>query len=266
MFIEKSIYKIGFIGSGKLATQLAMALYDKGIDVAQIYSRNFQNASILADRVKAEAIEKISDFSESTDIVIVSISDSAYSTIDLSVIKKDIIIVHTSGSLSIDVLKSRINCGVFYPLQTFNKYDIPDWNKIPICIEADSLENSQKIKNLASLLSKNIYDINSVQRASLHLAAVFVCNFTNSMYAIGEELLDEKEISLNLLRPLIEETAKNAIKNSPKYIQTGPAVRNDKPILEKQIESLKHHKDYAEIYKLITKIIQKQQKSITKRS
>jgi len=262
MFTEKLISKIGFIGSGKVATQLAIACADKGFDVTHIYSRNLQNASTLADKVNAKAIENISDFSESMDLIIVSISDSAFSSIDFSAIEKDIMIVHTSGSLSMDVLNSRINYGVFYPLQTFNKFGKPDWDKIPICIEANLSENVQKLNNLASFLSKSVYEINSLQRATLHLSAVFVCNFTNAMYVIGEDLLDESNISLDILRPLIEETSKNAINNSPKQIQTGPAVRNDKPIIEKHIKNLENHADYEEIYKLMTKIIFKQQNSI----
>lgn len=262
MFKEDVIAKVGFIGSGKVATQMAIVLSEKGIDVAQIYSRNYKNASILAAKVNALAIESVKDFVEYLDLIIVSISDSAFNSIDLSAIGKDIMIVHTSGSLPMDYLKNHKNYGVFYPLQTFNKFDKTNWDKIPICIEANSTSNTKKLKVLAKLLSNSIFDINSRQRAVLHLSAVFVCNFTNAMYVIGDELLDESEINIDILRPLIEQTAINAINNSPKQIQTGPATRNDTTIIEKHIRSLEKHKDYAEIYKLMTKVIYKQQNNI----
>jgi predicted short-subunit dehydrogenase-like oxidoreductase (DUF2520 family) len=259
MIVENEISKVGFIGSGKVATQLAIALNEKRIEVTQVYSRNIDNATVLAEKVDASAIVSITDFNKDLDLIIVSISDSAFKLLDLSSVAKDTIVVHTSGSLSIDVLEQQDNYGVFYPLQTFNMFDKPDWNKIPICIETSNERIGEKLKILAKVLSNNIYDINSTERANLHLAAVFVCNFTNSMYAIGEELLDKNKISFDLLRPLIEETANKVMTKSPKILQTGPAVRNDKSIIKKHIDKLEATPDYADIYRLMTNVIYKQQ-------
>ncbi len=259
MIANKEISKVGFIGSGKVATQLAISFYDRGIDVAQIYSRNFDNALTLAKKTGAAAISEISGFDKDLDLIVISISDSAFGDLELFSLPQNTLIVHTSGSLSIDVLRGIKNHGVFYPLQTFNMYDKPNWDTIPICIEANTENNIYKLKNLARLFSKKIFDINSKERAILHLSAVFVCNFTNALYAIGEEILDKNNISFDLLRPLIEETAKKTMIKSPKLLQTGPAVRNDRLIIDKHIQSLADNTDYAKIYKLMSKIIYKQQ-------
>lgn len=262
MIKANTISKVGFIGSGRVATQMAIGLYEKGINIVQIYSRTYNNALSLAEKTEASAIESIKDFNKSIDIIIISISDNAFLELDLSSINEETLVVHTSGSLGMDLLSERKKYGVFYPLQTFNFFDKPLWNKIPFCVEANSPINLQKLKSLAMILSNNVYEINSKERSVLHLSAVFVCNFTNSMYAIGEEILDESGISLDILRPLIEETAKKVMTNSPKKLQTGPAVRNDEKIIEKHISSLNKTPDYADIYKLMTKIISKQQKTI----
>ena len=48
-------------------------------------------------------------------------------------------IVHTSGSVGLDVFKNKIdNFGVFYPLQSFNKDIEMELENVPICIEAIS--------------------------------------------------------------------------------------------------------------------------------
>jgi len=262
MINANTIHKVGFIGSGRVATQMAIGLYEKEINIVQIYSRTYNNALSLAEKVSATAIDSIKNFDKSIELIIISISDNAFLELDLSSINEETLIVHTSGSLGIDLLSERKEYGVFYPLQTFNFFDKPIWNKIPFCLEANSSTNLQKLNNLAKTLSNNIYEINSKERSVLHLAAVFVCNFTNSMYAIGEEILDESNISLDILRPLIEETAIKVMFNSPKKLQTGPAVRNDKEIIDKHIASLHKTPDYAEIYKLMTEIINKQQQNI----
>ena len=46
----------------------------------------------------------------------------------------------------------------------------------------------QTLKNLSEALGCKHYRVNSDQRAALHLAAVFVNNFTNQLYRIGHEI------------------------------------------------------------------------------
>jgi len=48
------------IGSGNVATHLALALKNAGHIVNQIYSRNISNAQLLAGKVNAEAISDLS--------------------------------------------------------------------------------------------------------------------------------------------------------------------------------------------------------------
>ena len=48
----------------------------------------------------------------------------------------------------------------------------------------------------------------SEQRKSLHLAAVFTCNFTNHMYALAAGLLKKYRASFEVMLPLIDETAR----------------------------------------------------------
>jgi predicted short-subunit dehydrogenase-like oxidoreductase (DUF2520 family) len=156
-----------------------------------------------------------------------------------------------------DVLRKTKNHGVLYPLQTFSKASSPDFGKIPFCIEANTNINLEKLKFLASSLSENINEVNSEQRKALHLAAVFVCNFTNAMYVIGDEILSKSNLNFNLLKPLIEETANKIQTLKPIESQTGPAIRNDTEVMNFHIKSLNKFPDYKNIYKEISKTIYK---------
>jgi len=93
-----------------------------------------------------------------------------------------------------------------------------------------------------------------VQRKALHVAAVFVCNFTNHLYQIGETICEENQLSFDLLKPLILETADKIQTLSPSEAQTGPAKRNDTTTINSHLNFLKDE-NQINIYKTLTKSI-----------
>ena len=246
---------VSFIGSGNVASKLAEAIFNANIKISKIYSNTFENAKTLANKVNAIAISSISAFDKNTDIIIIAISDESLYTIDYKQLPDNALICHTSGSVNMQVLNNCKNYGIFYPLQTFSKQTNINYSNIPFCLEASSEENLNILWSLAESFTSNVQKINSEQRKKLHLSAVFACNFTNAMYSIAEDLLSESELEFNILRPLIEETAKKALENSPHQIQTGPAIRNDYTTMNKHIEELNHSPKYAKLYSLMSDII-----------
>ena len=90
----------------------------------------------------------------------------------------------------------------------------------------------------------------SQQRAQLHLAAVFACNFANHMCTLADDLLKEAGLPFEDLLPLIDETTAKLHDMPPAEAQTGPARRGDKKIQQQHIEKLDDAK--ARIYQLIS--------------
>ena len=109
--------------------------------------------------------------------------------------------------------------GYFYPVQSFSKEDTESLAPIPICVEAEKSENEAMLMSLGRSLSMKVYQLDSEKRKALHVAAVFANNFSNHMYAIAEELLDDASISFDIIRPLIERTAKKISQRKPMDIQ-----------------------------------------------
>ncbi len=250
--------KISIIGSGNLATQLGFALHKEGYFISQVYSRSQKNASILSKKLKAEAITDFKKLSKDSSIYIIAVKDDAIESVAKQLKLKDQIVVHTSGSVSMDVLKKYSkNYGVFYPLQTFSKDKQSNFKVIPICIEASNNNTSTTLQYFAKSISSNVQKVNSAQRKKIHLAAVFACNFSNHMYAIAEKLLAKDKLSFDLLKPLIEETANKTINTKPSKAQTGPAIRNDKKTMDAHLKVLLKEKDLQKIYELISKSIVK---------
>lgn len=251
--------RIVCLGSGNVATHMAMAFKSAGAELLQIWSKTLNHAEVLAVQTGATATDKLKDVDRNADLYIIAVKDDAIAEIAEGLKGVGGLIVHTSGATSIDVFKSAVikNFGVLYPLQTFSKGKAVDFSKIPLCIEAGTVESQVLLKEIAKAISPLIYEVSSADRKLLHLAAVFACNFTNHLYHLGQEILQQNQLSFDLLRPLILETAEKVQTALPYDVQTGPAVRDDKQTLEKHLELLQNMPELAEIYKTLSKSIKK---------
>ncbi len=254
---ENSLPKLAFIGSGNLATQLALFFSGKGYPVLQVYSRTEESALALARKVNCAYTTDISVLDKNADIYICALKDSVLQDVLSQASFKDKLVVHTAGSVPMDILSSySSNYGVFYPLQTLSKDKAVDFSKVPLFIESNNKENFLILKSLADSVSDMVYEATSEQRVKLHLAAVFACNFSNHMYAIAAKIIRESsDFPMDVLLPLIEETAEKIRTLSPAEAQTGPAVRYDKNVIDKHLEILNPDKDVQQLYELISKHI-----------
>jgi len=247
------------IGSGNVAWHLAPALENAGYKVVSVYSQNLSNAKALTKRLyEASPISSL-DFSNSpATLFILAVSDDAIEDVAKEIIlPDDAIVVHTSGSKSLNMLGyvPTEHIGVFYPLQTFSKAKRVDFTNIPILIESDNSFTKKTLLKLGQQLSSSVHHVASEDRQALHVSAIFACNFTNHLLSISEKILTEKGLDFALLKPLITETINKSLAIGPKNAQTGPAVREDFDTLEKHMIYLEEHEEYADIYKMMTQNI-----------
>ena len=250
--------KAVFIGSGSVATHLAIALKNKGVTISQIYSRTASNAEILADKVGASFTNDITEIDQQADIYFYAIKDNFLLKLLEQIELPDALHVHTAGSIPMSIFQPfTTKYGVFYPLQTFSKQKEVDFSQSPICIETCNLEVQQQLVELAHLLTTKICIVSTEQRRDLHLAAVFACNFTNYMYDVASKILEETGIGFDLLLPLITETVDKVRTMKPYDAQTGPAVRFDEKTITRHLKMLKNRPDLKTIYKLLSKNIHK---------
>jgi len=248
--------RIVLLGTGNLATRLGISLCAKGTEIIQVYGRSETGCSHLSGLLGCAYTTTKSEIIADADLYILAVSEMAIPEVLAGSPIRDQFLVHTSGSISMEMLASfSKNYGVFYPLQTLSVQKEVDFGNVPICIEANNDENLKTLNDLAHTISGQVFKIDSTQRRQLHLAAVFVCNFVNHFYAIGEKLLDEQQLDFNLLRPLILETASKAMLFSPPEVQTGPATRGNQPIMGLHLNMLEQHPEWQKLYELISKDI-----------
>ena len=251
--------KITLIGSGNVAQHLIKA-FDKSeaIEIAQVFSRKKETLASLVEFDKI--VDDFQDLKEA-DLYIIAVTDNAISEVSKQLPFINQLVVHTSGTASIETLDDKNRKGVFYPLQTFSKNKDVDFSVIPICLEAENTFDFRVLDTVAKSISKAVFPINSEQRKALHVAAVFVNNFTNHLYQIGQEICEENKVPFEILKPLIQETADKINTLNPTDAQTGPAKRNDSTTIETHLDYLTDE-NQKNIYKILTQSIQNNGKKL----
>ena len=247
------IKSIVLIGSGNVATHLGLALKKVGCKILQVYSPNADHAAMLAKKLKSKSCHTIDAITPEADLYIMAIKDDVIKNLSQQLQLKNKILVHTSGSAAMDLLKSASkNIGVFYPLQTFSKNIHVEIQQAPFCIEANNKVTEKQLLQLASTISYHVNVLSSEQRKTIHVAAVFSCNFSNYLFSISEKILNDHKISFDILKPLIYETIYKIEKHSPNEVQTGPAKRKDKKTIQVHLDFLKNYPEYKKLYKYLS--------------
>lgn len=249
--------RIVFVGAGRLATQFARALHEKGHEIVAVYSRTIESAKALSELVGGYATTSIAELPLTADAFILAVKDDALAGLipQLAEGRSDCSIFHTAGSVPMSVFGSLRHHGVIYPMQTFSKECEVDFARIPVFIEASSEETIQRAEALATAVSSEVHRLSSDERRYLHLAAVFACNFSNHCYALAADILERQGLPFSVMLPLIEETARKAGTMHPRDAQTGPAVRYDEHVIQSQLQLLADDPLKQEVYALMSRSI-----------
>lgn len=243
--------KVVLLGAGNVAYHLTKSLLKSTfIELVQVYNRDLKKIDYL--KTKTSITASISEL-KYADVYIICISDNVISEFSKQLNFKGKLVVHTSGAMDLSALNTISNKGVFYPLQSFSKEKEIDFSKVPFCLETENVKDFKLLQKITNELGSPSYSVNSEQRKHLHVAAVFVNNFVNHLYHLGNKICDSQNIPFELLTPLISETASKIASLTPFEAQTGPAKRTDTETIETHLSLLTNNQQ--KIYKLLTQSI-----------
>lgn len=240
--------KVVLLGAGNVAIHLATALKKaRNVELKQRFSRSNKNNGFFDPAIPVtDELQKL----EEADIYIIAINDDAIGGFSDKLSHLKGLVVHTSGSVSIDEIHKNLRRGVLYPVQTFSKERTLDFKQVPLALETSDSNDFKLLKNLALKLSDHVHQVSSQQRERLHIAAVFANNFSNYMYLTAKEICLEHQLPFDILKPLIMETAQKIMDLDPYAVQTGPAKRNDRKVVEKHLSRLEG--EQKEIYNIVS--------------
>ena len=250
------------VGSGNVAEAVAIAVGEcSQLDLCQVVARNADRAAEVA---RLAGTEWCADLSQAVDadLYIIAVSDRAVGEVASVLRRKEgSVVVHTAGSVEQSVLGNE-GCGVLYPFQTFTAGRRVDFSAVPLFVEGVDEPTTLFIERVAHMLSRRVYRASSQLRREVHLTGVLSCNFVNALYAMAADRLQGEGLEFDVLRPLIEQTARKAIEaDHPRRVQTGPAVRGDRSVTERH-EAMLDGEHEKQIYKLLTEYIWQTSKKI----
>lgn len=231
---------IVIIGQGNVATNLDYAFRKKGIACQMVSSR--------------EGLDELPQ----ANVYIYAVKDEALASVVAQVQGRERSLhLHTSGTMPITVFgEDKPHAGIFYPFQTFSKARlIEDFSTVPVFFEARGIDDISAVYSLALTITSHVYEATQHDRERLHVAGVFTNNFTNLMYTMAAELLQNTHIPFKALLPLIDETAAKVHALSPRDAQTGPARRGDENVMNHHLSLL--NDEQRQVYQLLSKEIRK---------
>lgn len=247
---------IVLIGAGNVAWHLGHQLKNAGHRIVQVYNRTIEHGEALAEELDTAFTNKLEQVDQSADIYLLAVSDHGIDDIILGLQLPGKIVAHTSGAVPLRGMQHiSKNCGIFYPLQTLTKGRMVDFKIVPMLIEASNPTVKEALTELASSISKTVDYMDSHKRRALHVAAVFVNNFTNYLYSIADDVVKRENLDFRLLNPLMQETINKLKHHKPSEVQTGPAKRGDYRTIEDHLNYLDKNDSYREVYLVLTESI-----------
>lgn len=258
MKAEASLPKIVIVGSGNVAWVLGKSLKNSGVEIAGIVARNEETGIALASELGVPFFRFAADVLDGEKYFwILAVQDQAIAAARQGIPLNAKLVAHTSGTAGLMELKEFTNPAVFYILQTMKKGVTENLKNAAILLESDHFDSLEIMQQISDRLNAKSQIINSDQRAALHLAAVFACNFSNQLLAISAEILSASKLDLQLLKPLMEQTISNAFTaEHPQKVQTGPAMRGDQATLDKHLARLQDFPEWQNLYAHFSKLIE----------
>ena len=256
--------KVVIVGSGNVATVLGKKMKEQGVDILQVISQTYTNALELGTTLNVPATDNYAELNTHADIYILAVTDSIIATVAAQLPELNSIVVHTAGSVSMDILHGLFGqYGVIYPLQTLNR-SVSTLPEVPVMIDGNTEAVKETLKNFAKTWTEQVTVTNDQQRLTTHVAAVIVNNFTNHLMALTEDFCINEGINFSLLFPLINQTVNSLGTMPAALLQTGPAERGDISIIDKHLQLLNRYPSLRNLYLKLSEsiIIYKRKNSI----
>ncbi len=247
------------IGTGNMAWFLVRRLKTAGHECHGIWGRNSATMKALATEMNVNTYKNVGGITDGeVDICFIAVPDTEIAAAVEGLSFEKTVLVHTAGSMEIDVLKDHaVDCAVLWPVYSISKNSVPDHRNIPAAWEASSAKSKRYIATMGHSITDNLFEADIDKRKWLHLSAVIGNNFINHLVAICEQICREQDLPLDVLTPILNQTYDRLKGTKAKDVQTGPAVRHDTEVLDRQVGLLKSHPEWQKIYKAISSSIEK---------
>lgn len=241
---------VGIIGMGRLGSSLATSLRAVGHAVAER---------------RRDTTTPLARWSASLSVICLTVRDdelaeqvAGLATVPLS--GKIVLLFSGATPLALLAPLQRVGAviGKLHPLQTFAQKDgapMPAGTHYAYEGEIEAL-----VRPWVAAWSGQLHHLVGDQWARYHAAAVTAANFLPLLIRCGAELLEplaeDRADALDWLKPLIQNSVANALDGALDLPFSGPAVRGDVGVLQRQAALLDEiHPETAVLYRLTSRMV-----------
>ena len=244
--------KIGFIGVGVLGKGLALALADRGYLVTAAYSRRFESAQWLAQRIAGcDVAATAQTLADGTDLVFITTPDSAISQVAAGVNwRAEQGVVHCCGAASRDILDAAARrqalTGAFHPFQTLAGLEDPAeaaarLTGVTFAVDADGWL-ADLLPQMARDLGGKAVVVSERDRPLYHASAVLACGHLTALLHAAVTLWGrlgyDPGAAMEVLYPLARATLDSVARDGVAASLTGPAARGDATTIQLHLDAL----------------------------
>lgn len=245
--------RLGFIGAGRLAAALALALQRAGLAVTAVASASPGSAQRLAERLKTCQVCDAQGVVDTTDLVFITTPDGAIaSTVEHLRWRPGVAVVHCSGATDVEqalgVARGQgAQIGGFHPMQTFADAEAAarSLSGCTITVEAADPGLDASLLALASRLGCPVNRLPPGMRARYHAAAGYGSQFINVLLAEGARLWStwgaSEADAVRALLPLARGTLAAIEALGVAHGMPGPVSRGDLKTVRQHVASFDEH-------------------------
>jgi predicted short-subunit dehydrogenase-like oxidoreductase (DUF2520 family) len=240
---------IGFIGAGRVASALAVALERAGYRVVAVASRTPGSADALAARLRGARVcldpQAVVD---SAGLVFLTVPDRAIEPVVASLRwSKGVAAVHTSGAESRAALLpaelAGAETGALHPLQTFAATVEQDERLAGITFALEARGRLREtLLRVVEDLDASAIELTAAQRTLYHASAVLVSNYVVTLVKLATDLWPgfgvDRRAAVHALLPLLQGTVENIEHVGVPAALTGPIERGDLATVECHLQAL----------------------------
>ncbi len=242
--------RLGFIGTGVVATALARGLCDAGYEVVAVHGRDRRRAQALAQSLSgATAASSRQAVTDAADVVVLAVSDDAIAQVAASIRwSSGHAAVHCNGAASLDLLRAASDAGaevgVLHPLQSFASADQAQrlMRGSAFRVEASSERLRDLLEQMATAVGGRPFVLGG-NPTLYHVSAVLASNYLVTLLDLAASLWPElgatREEGLRALLPLVHGTIENVDRLGIPAALTGPIARGDAGTVAHHLEVLR---------------------------
>ncbi len=252
---------VGFIGAGRMAQALAVALDASGYSVVAVSSRTPASAQRLAAAVPGVMVcAQAQGVADAASLVFITTPDDAIAAVDAAVAwQGGQVVAHCSGSLASGVLAHAQACGAAvasaHPITTAPGFGLPAawFEGVGFGAEGDAAA-LRVLRELVSAIGGYLFEIAPERKALYHLAGVVACNHLVTLLAMAEDLMAAAGVDPQVAAPALRHIAGQTLANAARFglpgALSGPVARGDLGTVQRHLAGLAEGApDYLPLYR-----------------